>query len=257
LKLSTLKYEKRGHMALLGLTTGISGTGPALNLAEDLSEVCSHIQSDREIRAVLLYCHEKNALSMSGEALEKWASEVRAKGERLPSMAGAISGLEQPVVAGIRGDAIGPGLELALACDVRIGTSGSSFGLPYINLGLIPWDGGTQRLSRLIGKGKAMEMVLTGQIIDAQEAYRVGLLNRLASDDEVKGLALDMVTEMASKAPFSLAYAKEAVNKGMDLTLEQGLRLEADLYFLIQTTQDRTEGIRAFQEKRKPLFEGK
>jgi enoyl-CoA hydratase/carnithine racemase len=129
--------------------------------------------------------------------------------------------------------------------------------LPHIKKDLIPWGGGTQRLMRAVGKAKAMEMILTGETIDAREARRIGLVNRLLSPDDLSSVVLDVAREIGSKGPISLAYAKEAINKGMDMTLEQGLRLEADLYFLIHTTGDRTEGIEAFQEKRNPGFKGK
>ena len=122
---------------------------------------------------------------------------------------------------------------------------------------MIPWDGGTQRLSRLVGKGKAMEMILTGDMIDAQEALRIGLVNKIVRSQELLEVVMDMAHEMASKAPLALRYAKETVNKGMDLNLEQGLRLEADLYLLLHTTQDRTKGIKAFQERQEVQFEGR
>jgi enoyl-CoA hydratase len=129
--------------------------------------------------------------------------------------------------------------------------------LPHIRLGLIPWDGGTQRLSRLVGRGKALEMILTGEMIDAQEADRIGLVSKIIPSGELIATATNMAREMASKGSIALRYVKEAVYKGMDLTIEQGLRLEADLYFLLHTTKDRAEGIQAFREKKTPKFEGK
>jgi enoyl-CoA hydratase/carnithine racemase len=145
---------------------------------------------------------------------------------------------------------------MALACDLRIATETSVFGLPHIKASLIPSDGGTQRLSRLVGRSKALEMILTGETVDAQEALRIGLVNRVVPTGELMEVAMKMAKEMASKGPIALRYAKEAIHKGMDMTLEQGLHLEADLYLLIHTTKDRTEGIKAFQGKRSPKFEG-
>jgi len=167
-----------------------------------------------------------------------------------------ISQIKQPVIAAIRGDAIGPGLELALACDIRIGMGSGRFGLPQIREGCIPSGGGTQRLPRLIGRGKAMEMVLTGDSIDAGEACRIGLLNRVVAQEDLLSTAIHMAEEMALKSPLSLSYAKEALYSGMDLTLEQGLQMEMDLYLLLFSTRDRTEGITAFKEKKKPQFKG-
>ena len=121
----------------------------------------------------------------------------------------------------------------------------------------IPFDGGTQRLPRLVGRTKAMEMILTGLKIDSEEAKAIGLVNQVVPAEELMPSALKMAEDLAAKGPIALRYAKEAVLKGMDMTLEQGLRLEADLYFLLHTTQDRQEGITAFREKRPPEFEGK
>ncbi len=121
----------------------------------------------------------------------------------------------------------------------------------------IPFDGGTQRLPRLVGRTKALEMILTGLKVDSREANRIGLINRVFPQNELMPSALMLAEELSAKGPIALRYAKEAVMKGMDMTLEQGLRLEADLYFLLHTTQDRQEGIKAFREKRTPGFEGK
>jgi enoyl-CoA hydratase len=173
------------------------------------------------------------------------------------SPAEAIAGIDRPTIAALNGDAFGQGLELALACDIRIAASEVKLGLPQILEGHIPVDGGTQRLARIVGKGKALEMVLTGEIIDAQEALEIGLVNRVFSRDDLVAEAEAMAKTIESKAPLALRYCKEAVNKGLDLTLEQGLRLEADLYFLLHTTADRAEGIRSFLEKRLPDYKGK
>jgi len=172
-------------------------------------------------------------------------------------VAGAVAKLECPVIAAINGDALGQGFELALACDLRIAVETARLGLPQIVSGLIPWDGGTQRLPRLVGRAKAMEMVLLGESISAREAYRVGLVNKVVALEELSTVVANMVRVMASSAPLALKYAKEAIGKGLELTLEQGLRLEADLYLLLQTTADRTEGITAFRQKRQPEFKGK
>lgn len=168
----------------------------------------------------------------------------------------AIASLERVAIAAIGGDALGEGLELALACDIRIASEKASFCLPHTGYGLIPSGGGTQRLPRLVGKGKALEMILTADPIDAREAFRIGLVNKVVPSEKLLSEAEELAKRIITKGPIALRYAKEAINKGLDLTLEQGLRLEADLYFLIQTTADRMEGIRAFMEKRPPQFKG-
>lgn len=172
------------------------------------------------------------------------------------SYARHVSQIKQPVIAAMPGDALGPCLELALACDLRIGTESSRFGLSQIMEGQMPSGGGTQRLPRIIGPGKAMEMVLTGMTIDAGEACRMGLLNRVVAKKDLIATAISIAADMATKSPLSLNYAKEALYSGMDLTLDQGLKMEMDLYLLLFTAGDRTEGITAFNEKRPPKFEG-
>ena len=168
-----------------------------------------------------------------------------------------IGSLPQPTIAIINGDALGQGLELALACDIRIASDLAGFSMPQIDYNEIPFDGGTQRLSRLVGRTKAMEMILHGQKIDSRESQRIGLVNLVFPHNELMSSAFEIAEDLAVKGPQALKYAKEAIIKGMDMTLEQGLRLEADLYFLLHTTKDREEGIRAFREKRTPKFEGK
>jgi len=170
------------------------------------------------------------------------------------SIATQIAGFPFPTIAAVNGDALGQGLEVALACDLRIAVETAHFAFPHIAEDIIPWDGATQRLPRLIGASKAIEMLLTGQAVDATEAYRIGLVNRVVKRAELMPLVMEMGQAMASKAPFALKYVKEAIVKGLDLTLEQGLRLEADLYCLLQTTEDRAEGIRSYLEKRPPQF---
>ena len=242
-----LKYQKTDKVMIINILGSMSDQGKLAQLADELTDVCAEIGSNGETRVVILDGIEENALPMEGADAETMAR----------SLSQPIASLDFPVIASINGDVIGIGLELALACDIRITKESSRFGLPHIRAGLIPWDGGTQRLSRLVGKGKALELILTGETIDAQEAFRIGLVSKVVPSDQLMVVAMDMAREMVSKSPIALRYAKEAIYKGMDLTMEQGLHLEADLYLLLHTTKDRTEGIDAFREKRTPKFEGK
>jgi enoyl-CoA hydratase/carnithine racemase len=152
---------------------------------------------------------------------------------------------------------LGQGLELALACDLRIAVNTAHFSIPHIDAGFIPWDGATQRLPRLVRIAVAMDMVLTGKVIDAKEAFRIGLVNKLVPSGKLTSIVDEISQTMASKSPLALNSIKEATNKGLDMTLEQGLHLESDLYLLLQTTEDRIEGVKAFLEKRQPRFKGK
>ena len=162
----------------------------------------------------------------------------------------------QPIIAAIRGYALGGGLELALACDIRIAGEDAQLGLTEVNLAIIPGGGGTQRLPRLVGRGKALEMILTGARVPADEALRIGLVERVVPPAQVLPAALQLARALADKAPVALRYAKEAVVKGLELPLADGLRLESDLSTLLRTTEDRLEGARAFLEKRRPRWRG-
>ena len=163
----------------------------------------------------------------------------------------------QPIVAAINGFALGGGLELALACDLRIAAASAQMGLTEINLAIIPGGGGTQRLPRLVGRGKALELILTGARIPADEALRIGLVERVVPTGQALKAAAELARTMAAKAPVALRYAKEAVVKGLELSLADGLRLEGDLSTLLRTTEDRLEGAKAFLEKRAPRWTGR
>ena len=169
----------------------------------------------------------------------------------------AMDRCPQPIIGAIRGYALGGGLELALACDIRIAGEDARLGLTEVNLAIIPGGGGTQRLPRLVGRGRALEMILTGARIDAREAWRIGLVERVVPAADVLASARELARTLAEKAPVALRYAKEAVVKGLELPLADGLRLENDLATLLRTTEDRVEGAKAFLEKRKPRFTGK
>jgi len=171
-------------------------------------------------------------------------------------VASAIAAIPKPTIAAINGDALGHGLELALACDLRIAVEGARLGLGHVGRGAIPWDGGTQRLPRLIPRGIALEMLLTGRTMDAREAERIGLVTRAVPHAELEAEVQALAERLAVSAPIAVRYAKEAVLQGMDLPLDHALRLEADLAVLLHTSKDRAEGIRAFLGKRPPKFTG-
>ena len=229
-----IKYRKDEDCVFLELTAGPADADRAQDIEAEMEEFCDLIAWDDEVRVVV----------------------IKFQGEIPCPLAEQVAGLKQPVIAAIDGDAVGLGLELALACDIRIATEGASFGLPQIRFGQLPANGGTQRLPRLVGRGRAMEMILTGRMLDTEEALRIGLINRAVAHNRLWPEAVGLAREMATKSPLALSYAKEAVYSGMDLTLSQGLTMEMDLYFLLFSTRDRVEGITAFREKRKPKFEG-
>ncbi len=241
-------YTKENHIAHITLNREEASNVINLQLAQEMEEVCRQVAQDDDIYVAIVTGAGNNAFCRG--------SELEPHGRQF-SPAAAIASIDRPVIAAINGDALGAGLELALGCDIRLASDRARFGLPQLAQGLVPMDGGTQRLPRIIGKGKAMELLLTTETISAGEAFEIGLVNQVVSEQELAAEAQSLAKTMATKGPVALRYIKEAVNKGMDLTLEQGLRLEADLYFILHTTADRTEGIKAFLEKRPPQFKGK
>ena len=227
-----------------------------VQLSSELRDLCTDTLLDPGTHVVVLTGVDQNAFLINPETVSPGSAEDTFRGSSIGSLTESISRLDVPVLATIQGDVTGQGLELALACDLRIASEDSRFGLIQIKTGSVPSDGGTQRLSRLVGKARALEMILTGEVVDAREALRIGLVSRIVPREEVTAMAMGLAQEMASRAPIAVRYAKETICKGMDMTLEQGLRLEADLYFLLHTTRDRTEGIQAFRTKRTPQFRG-
>jgi enoyl-CoA hydratase/carnithine racemase len=244
-----LIYQKVVHCAVIDITRGPSDQTETVRLASEMDGLCCQIEYDEEVRVTVL--------GFDGLMNEQAWRDIDQYGTGgRPSLVKPVAKLRQPVIAAIRGDAIGLGLELALACDIRIAGKGARFGFHQISAGFLPSEGGTQRLPRLIGRGRAMEMILTGEMIDASEACRVGLVTSVVDPDGVMTAAKELAQDMAKKSPLSLSYAKEALCAGVDLTLDQGLQKEMDLYLLLCTTRDRVEGITSFKQKRKPRFQG-
>jgi enoyl-CoA hydratase len=168
-----------------------------------------------------------------------------------------LESLGKPSIAAINGWALGGGLELALACTLRVAAEGARLGQPETTLGIIPGYGGTQRLARLIGRGRALEMILTGEPIDAREAHRIGLVNRVVPAEELGAAAEGLARTLLQRGPVALRLALQAVHQGLEMTQAEGLRLEAALFGLSCATEDMREGTRAFMDKRKPVFKGR
>ena len=169
----------------------------------------------------------------------------------------SIQNFPKPVIAAVNGFALGGGCELAMACDIRLASEKAKFGQPEVNLGIIPGYGGTQRLSRLVGRGKAMQLILTGDMITAAEAHRIGLVDEVYPPEELITKALEMANLIASKGPLAIRMAKECINRGLDMPLSNGLDFEKVNFGAVCGTQDKTEGCGAFLEKRKAEFKGK
>lgn len=242
----TIVYSKKSHVARVTLNRPDSGNAVNQQLVQELEEVCARINQDDDVYVVIV--------TGAGDAFCS-GGEVES-GDAPSRPAAAMASIDRPVIAAINGDALGEGLEIALSCDIRLASSKARFGLTQVSRGCIPVDGGTQRLPRIVGRGKALELLLTGDMIAADEALEIGLVSQVVPPEALAEETGKLAETVAAKGPIALRYLKEAVNKGMDMTLEQGLRLEADLYFLLHTTADRTEGIQAYLEKRPPKFKG-
>jgi len=250
-----VSFEKKDHIARIILNRSAAENFINLQLAQEMGDICNEIARDNDIYVVVV-TGSGNKSFCSGCDWEGTNQEDNALLSAKMNVAATVANIDQPVIAAINGDALGEGLELALSCDISLASDGARFGFPQVASGTLPMNGGTQRLPRLIGRGKAIELILTAGTISAQEAFEIGLISKVVPGEKITEEAESLAQNIAGKAPLSLRFIKEAVNKGMDITLEQGLRLEADLYLLLHTTADRTEGIRAFLEKRSPEFKG-
>jgi enoyl-CoA hydratase len=232
-----------------------------LNRPADRNPIDRLLLDDLEAATAML--HDDEAVSVVLLSAEGDVFSAGAPGSAVPLPPDSelpfrcLELMAQPVIAVIEGDTIGAGLEMALACDVRIAAENATFSMPGIAAGAIPAGGGTQRLPRLIGHARAAEMILLGEPVDAAWAMACGLVNRVAARGEARAVAERLAQTMASRGPVALRYAKEAINRGLDMPLDQALRYETDLTVILQTTRDRNEGVRAFLEKRRPRFEGR
>jgi enoyl-CoA hydratase len=241
-----ITYQKKEHIASLTLTCPEVGNGVGEEMVQELAEVCMSLNGDDDVYVV----------TITGTGDMFCRTDLMNVEQHVKGPAGHVASIDRPVIAAVNGDALGVGLEIALACDIRLSAENVRFGLPQVSDGRIPMDGGTQRLPRIVGRGKALELLMTADNISADEALEIGLVSKVVPAVSLSEETQQLADTVAAKGPLALRYLKEAVIKGMDLTLEQGLRLEADLYFLLHTTTDRTEGINAFREKRTPHFKG-
>jgi len=260
MKYEAIRYELADGVATITLNRPEVHNAMNEKMREELTACFGDIAQNADVRVAVATGAGEKAFSAGADIREFVAPQVpvqfRAHRQRVDFRA-AMDRCGQPIIAAIRGFALGGGLEFALACDIRIASEDSLLGLTEVNLAIIPGGGGTQRLPRLVGRGKALEMILTGARIDAREALRIGLVERVVPAGEALSAAQTLALTLAERAPVALRYAKEAVVKGLELPLAEGGRLENDLATLLRTTEDRIEGAKAFLEKRKPRFTGK
>jgi enoyl-CoA hydratase len=255
-----LLYEKKSSIAYV--TVNRSKVLNALNMAtmEELRAAFTDIQNDAAVRVAILTGSGDKAFIAGadiGELSKHDAVSGKEYTHRGQSVLDLIESLGKPVIACINGFALGGGCEIAMACTMRLAGSNAKLGQPEVKLGIIPGYGGTQRLPRLVGRGIAMQLVLTGEMISAEEAHRIGLVNEVVAPAELIPRAEAIAQKIIANAPLAIQYAMEAVNHGLDLPLSEGLYLEATLFGVCCATEDKKEGTTAFLEKRAAAFKGK
>jgi len=260
LDLANVLYEKKNGIAYV--TVNRPKVLNALNTPtwKDLQTAFADARDDANVRGVILTGAGNKAFIAGadiGELAQATGFEAEQSSRFGQEVLDLIENLGKPVVAAVNGFALGGGCETAMACTVRLAVETARFGQPEVTLGLVPGGGGTQRLPRLVGKGRALQLILSGEMIGAQEAYRVGLVNEIVPAADLVARAEAILNRIAANAPIAVKLALEAVNKGMETSQSEGLLLEASYFGLCAATEDKREGTSAFLEKRPPQFHGR
>jgi len=260
----TIIHEVRNQIAFVTFNRPESMNAINRQMTRDLVEACRQIEEDGGIRVAIFTGAGERAFSAGmdlKERAEAGFSPIERRNQKLTqtvhTQSRAIGVMTKPTIAAIRGYCVGGGLEMALACDLRVAAEDAKLGLTEVRRGLIPGAGGTQRLTRAVGITKALEMCLTGDTVSGSEGQQLGLVNVAVPANQVFQAAEDLANRILKGAPMSVTFIKEAIKNGIELSLEEGLRLEADLSALIGMTEDSKEGPRAFAEKRAPVWKGK
>src|SRR5947209_6052699 len=234
----------------------------ALNdqVVDELADAAERVATDDAIKGAMLTGAGQKAFVAGadiGDLAKQGPFDGKARALRGQAMLRRFETCGKPVIAAVNGYALGGGCELAMACHLRIASDAAKFGQPEVKLGIAPGYGGTQRLPRLVGKGRAIQLILTGEMIDAQEAYRIGLVNKVVPADQLLAEADNLLRGILSMGPLAVRLSMEAVDQGLEMTLEEGLLLEANHFGLLAATQDMKEGLTAFLEKRPAKFAGR
>ena len=260
MRFENLLLERDGAIAVVTINRPKVLNALNAQTIDELRRVMLELKMDAEVRAIVLTGAGEKSF-VAGADINELAVQTPTSG-REHALAGqhvfdVIENLGKPVIAAINGFALGGGCELAMACTLRIAADSARIGQPEINLGLLPGYAGTQRLPRLVGKGRAMEMMLTGAPIGAEEAQRIGLVNRVVAAAALMEQARALAHQLASSAPIALRYIINAVNKGVEMGFAEACQYEATLFGLVASTDDMREGTKAFLEKRKAVFKGR
>ena len=255
----TILVERRDAVAIVTINRPEKRNALNIQTRAEGAAVLDELRADDSVRIVVLTGAGDKAF-IAGADIAEFAERTAIQQREVMldrSLFNAIDGFPKPIIAMVNGYCLGGGCEVALACDLRIASDKASFGQPEINLGIIPGGGGTQRLTRLVGEGKSMEMILSGEIINAETAHAIGLVNHVVPADQLEVKTMEIANRIAEKSPVALRLAKEAVKLASRSNLDEGLRREVDLFALVFSSEDKDEGVKAFLEKRKPEFKGR
>ncbi len=258
MKYETIIVGEEGPIGVVTLNRPEALNALNMKMVTELIDALNGFERDDGIRCVIIAGSE-NAFSAGADIKEMAglsAVDVAKTGHH-SQLWDRVGRYSKPIVGALSGYVLGGGLELAMSCDILIASETAKLGQPEINIGVIPGGGGTQRLTRAVGKSKAMEMILTGRTIGADEAKTLGLVSRVVPKEAFLSEAKRVATEIASKSPLAARLAKQAVNKAFEMGLANGLDFERELFFLLFSSEDKVEGMNAFQEKRKPEFKGR
>ena len=251
--------EKNGEIGIVTVNRPQQMNSMNSLTRSELAEAFKLLENDKNI-AVILLTASKGKAFIAGADIKEFLNQTIETEKKLEEdwiVTNIISNLKKPVIAVIDGFCLGGGLELAMSCDLRIASDRSKLGQPEINIGIIPGAGGTQRLTRLIGEGRAMEMILTGRMITAEEAFRYGIINFVYDSDDLMDGAMKIANTIGEKSKYAVERAKKSVKAVSEMKLEDGLKLEREMFIECLNSEDGEEGITAFIEKRKPNFKGK
>ena len=254
-----LLIEKQENICIVKINNPQALNALNTTVLSELDCAFSEIASDNSISAVILTGEGKAFVAGADIAQMSTmnAAEGKAFGEKGAAVFRKIELLDKPVIAAINGFALGGGCELAMCCDIRIASAKAKMGQPEVGLGITPGFSGTQRLPRIVGMGVAKELIYTADVINAEEAYRIGLVNKVVEPEALMDSALAMAKKIAKKAPIAVKYSKEAINRGMQTDLDSAIAIEANLFGLCFSTEDQKEGMAAFLEKREAVYKNK
>jgi len=255
----TVLLDRRDRVAVIMINRPEKRNALNIQTRAEGAAILDELRADDSVRVVIITGAGDKAF-IAGADIAEFADRTAISQREIMLERGlfnAVDTFPKPIIAMVNGYCLGGGCEVALACDIRVASETASFGQPEINLGIIPGGGGTQRLPRLVGEGKAMEMILTGEIIDAQTAFNLGLVNHVVPADQLEIKTMEIANRIAEKSPIALRLAKEAIKLAARSNLDEGLRREVDLFALCFSSADKEEGVKAFLEKRKPEFKGK